>query len=83
MAQNYSCISFLLSGQLPNKMCVMKSLEWWNFALSSLHTQNMYNSGVLMCLGITHIFMKNYESGYGQIVKKESLMIIDDEILRT
>jgi hypothetical protein len=63
MVQNYSCISFLMSAQFPNKMCVMKSLEWWNFALSSLHTENMYNSGVQTCLGITHIFLKKYESG--------------------
>jgi hypothetical protein len=72
-----------MSAQFPDKMCVLKSLEWWNFALSSLHTQNMYNSGVQMYLGITRIFLKFFDSGSGQIVKKEFLMMIDDEILRT
>jgi len=41
MVQNYSCISFLMSAQFPHKMGVMKSLEWWNFALNSLHTQHV------------------------------------------
>jgi hypothetical protein len=36
-----------------------------------------------MCLGITHIFLKFFDSGPGQIVKKEFLMMIDDEIVRT
>jgi hypothetical protein len=63
MVQNYSCISFLMSAQFPDKMGVMKSVEWWNFALNSLHTQNMYNSGVQLCLGIIHIFFKKYDSG--------------------
>ncbi len=41
MVQNYSCISFLMSAQFPGKMGVMKSVEWWNFALNSLHTQHV------------------------------------------
>jgi len=60
MVQNYSCISFLMSAQFPNKMCVMK------FALSSFHTQNMYNSGVQVCMGITHIFLKKLMQGKGR-----------------
>jgi hypothetical protein len=66
MLQNYSCISFLMSAQFPDKLCVMKSLEWWNFALSSLHMQNMYNSEVQMCLCLTHIILKNMIQGNGR-----------------